>query len=172
LGKLIFRRLSPQDETAFMAALETWDNSPGFQFARDYDPTKNFQAYLTYLGKKERGEDLPEGFVPETKLFAFVGADLVGNLSLRHTLNDFLLKIGGHIGYGVMPSFRRMGYAKAMLQQSLPYAKNLGLARVLLTCDDNNLGSIKTIEACGGVIENKVMVEEGKPLKRRYWIAI
>jgi predicted acetyltransferase len=59
-----------------------------------------------------------------------------------------------------------------MLAMALPMAKELGILRVLVTCDDNNLGSIKTIEANGGRLENKVEVGEGKPLKRRYWIEL
>lgn len=94
----------------------------------------------------------------------------MGRLAIRHSLNDFLLKIGGHIGYGVVPQFRRMGYAKKMLELALPIAKELGVTKVLLTCDDNNLGSIKTIEANGGQLENTVASGDGKPLKRRYWI--
>jgi predicted acetyltransferase len=108
--------------------------------------------------------------VPDTSLFGFVDGKIVGRLAIRHRLNDFLLKIGGHIGYGVVPQFRRCGFAKNMLRLSLPIAYDLGIKRVLLTCDDDNIGSIKTIEANGGVLENVVPVGEGKSLKRRYWI--
>ena len=65
---------------------------------------------------------------------------------IRHELNEFLLKIGGHIGYGVVPEKRRKGYATSMLQKSLSYAKNIPLDKVLITCDEDNFGSIKVIE--------------------------
>jgi predicted acetyltransferase len=49
-------------------------------------------------------------------------------------------------------------------------AKLLGLARVLLTCDEDNLGSRKIIESNGGELENIIAVE-GWPVKaRHYWI--
>jgi predicted acetyltransferase len=90
--------------------------------------------------------------------------------SIRHSLNESLLKVGGHIGYGVLPPFRKRGFAKAMLAMALPVAKNLGLQRALLTCEDGNIASIKTIEANNGVLENVITVATDQPLKRRYWI--
>ncbi len=132
----------------------------------------DFSQYLELLEANEKGERLPPGYVPATLLCGFVGSDMVGRLSIRHNLNDFLLNIGGHIGYGVVPAYRRKGYAKEMLTQALPISKSIGINNVLLTCDDNNLGSIKTIESCGGKLENNVEAGIGKPLKRRYWIDI
>lgn len=169
---MIFRKLTIKDEKAFLAAHKAWDANPGFQFFQGYESGMNFSDYLDLLNANERGERLPAGYVPATILCGFVGDDLVGRLAIRHTLNDFLLKIGGHIGYGVVPEFRRKGYAKAMLTLSLPIAKQLGIHKVLVTCDDDNIGSIKTIEACNGILENKIEVSEGKPLKRRYWISL
>jgi len=71
----------------------------------------------------------------------------------------------------VVPEYRRQGYATAILGQSLVIAREkLGLTRVLLTCDDDNAGSIRTIEKNGGVFESIATPEGDKP-KRRYWIA-
>ncbi len=71
-----------------------------------------------------------------------------------------------------MPSERRKGYAKEMLRQMLPIARKLGLAKVLLTCDDNNEGSARTIEAYGGILENKILNSGMTVAKRRYWIEL
>lgn len=90
---------------------------------------------------------------------------------IRHELNDFLLRIGGHIGYTVVPEFRRRGYATEMLRQSLAIARQrFELTRVLVTCDDNNVGSMRTIEKNGGVLENVVTGPDLDTPKRRYWI--
>lgn len=83
---------------------------------------------------------------------------------LVHRLNDLLLDVGGHIGYDVRPSARRRGHATAMLRGALPWANGLGIDRVLVTCDDDNVGSIRVIEAAGGELED---VREAK---RRYWV--
>ena len=66
------------------------------------------------------------------------------------------------------PPYRGRGWAPLMLALGLEKAKALGIDRALVTCNDDNLPSAGTIEACGGVLEN-VVLEEGKPL-RRYWI--
>jgi predicted acetyltransferase len=172
-SKLILRRLESRDESKFLEAFYSWDlTDTGFLFAQGFEPGMKFEDYLDLLQAFEKGERLPQGFVPWTTLCGFVGDELVGRLSIRHQLSDFLFKIGGHIGYGVVPSQRQKGYAKMMLQQALPIAKSLGIEKALVTCDDTNIGSAKVIEACGGILENKVDAGEGRPLKRRYWIDI
>ncbi|WP_298039211.1 GNAT family N-acetyltransferase [uncultured Microbacterium sp.] len=115
----------------------------------------------------------PEGYV-HNDLYWIVDADeVVGFVSFRHELNDWLRRIGGHIGYAVRPTRRRQGYARTGLALALDRARELGLERVMLTCDDDNPGSFRTIEGAGGVLEDKIeLPEEGHALLRRYWIAL
>ncbi|GAA4672183.1 GNAT family N-acetyltransferase [Nocardioides nanhaiensis] len=89
---------------------------------------------------------------------------VVGFLALRHTLNDFLFEQGGHVGYSVRPSRRREGHASRALRLSVGRAADLGIRRLLVTCDDDNRASAATIEACGGELEDR---RQGK---LRYWI--
>lgn len=170
--EITLRRLGPSDEAAFLKALAAWDSDPGFLFVSGYEPNMKFTDYLSQLDKRERGIDLAPGRVADTSLMAFLGDEIVGRVSLRHSLTEFLFNVGGHIGYGVLPAFRRCGFAKCMLEMTLPYAKALGIEKVLVTCDDGNVGSLKTIEYCGGVLENIYDAKDGKPLKRRYWIQL
>ncbi len=88
----------------------------------------------------------------------------LGRLSIRHTLNQSLRTLGGHIGYSVRPSARRRGHATAMLRAGLPYANRLGIDPALVTCDDDNVASRKVIEACAGV------PDERYENKLRYWV--
>lgn len=170
---LILRKLGLHDEATFLLASRSWTENPQFVFAFGFEQGMTFAEYLELLSKWEKGQDLPQGYVPATFLGGFVGDEMVGRISLRHELNEFLFRVGGHVGYGVLPAFRRRGYATAMLAQSLPVAAGLGISKVLVTCDDDNFGSIKTIENCGGILENKVETAPGKlPLKRRYWIEL
>ena len=109
-----------------------------------------------------------QGLVPATLYFLASGERLLGAIHHRHRLNATLEHIGGHIGYGIRPSERGKGYAPHMLHLLLRQLAGQGLAQVLITCDDNNLGSIRTIERNQGRLENCVL-NEGI-LKRRYWI--
>ena len=112
------------------------------------------------------GSPLPEGQVPNALLWIVDGepAELVGFVSIRFELNDFLREEGGHVGYSVRPSRRRQGYAGRALRLSLDVLRERGVTRVLVTCDDDNAGSARTIENAGGVLED---TRQGK---RRYWI--
>ncbi|HJT04064.1 MAG TPA: GNAT family N-acetyltransferase [Pseudonocardiaceae bacterium] len=70
----------------------------------------------------------------------------MGRTSIRPSLNDWLLAYGGYIGYVVLPEFRRRGLATEILRQSAIVARALGVGRILLTCDEHNIGSIRVIE--------------------------
>ena len=143
-------------------AIENWEYLLG------YSEGMPWTEYLEILGNESTGTNLKEGRVPATFLIAENDGNLVGRTSIRHELNNFLFNFGGHIGYGVRPSYRRQGFATEILRQSLTYIHGLGVTEVLVTCDEDNLGSIKVIESQGGVLENKVEFEG--ILKRRYWI--
>jgi predicted acetyltransferase len=93
-------------------------------------------------------------------------------LQVRHRLNDFLEKYGGHIGYSVRPSERRRGYAKEMLKMALPFCRQIGIDKILITCIDGNIGSEKTILANGGVYETTVHEPNENVDLKRYWIAL
>ena len=97
---------------------------------------------------------------------------IVGTINLRWNLDEWMLTHGGHIGYGVRPTERRKGYNKIGLYLCLLKAQELGLDKVLITAFDNNIGSVKTIQALGGVLENKIEVENQDSLKGRYWINV
>ena len=140
-------------------------------FLHYYDEGMSLGRYLEVLDERERGVNLPPNHVPSTFLFAFNGDRIVGRASIRHTLNDVLRRMGGHIGFVVVPEFRRQGHATAILHLALHFAHDrLGLDEVLVTCDDDNIGSIKTIEKNGGVLANVVSGSDPKKPKRRYWI--
>ena len=100
---------------------------------------------------------------------AVVDELIVGRVSVRFALNEFLSVFGGHIGYAVLPEHRRRGLATEILSQALVIARSEGVDRVLVTCDEDNVGSARTIERNGGVLENRMIDPEGS-VTRRYWI--
>lgn len=141
----------------------------GFEFLLDLRDGERWEEHVRRHEEYRHGISLPEGYVPATFLVAEVAGELVGRSSIRHELNDYLREVGGHIGYGVRPAFRRRGHATEILRQSLEVLRELGVERALVTCDDDNTGSATVIERCGGRLENVVPVVGGAP-KRRYWI--
>lgn len=170
---LILRPLRYSDERTFRAAVEAFaDADPDFGFAFGFDTPVVFSQYVDQVHAWSRGECLPETFVPNSYLVGIVDDQVVGRISLRHRLNDYLLHFGGHIGYGVIPSHRKRGYASQMLQQTLPIAQSLGIPRLLVTADENNLASQRVIEKVGGLFESTVQEPGALVRKKRYWIDV
>ena len=124
-----------------------------------------YEEWLESNQNHEMGINLPERWVPDIQLVAFSrDGQAVGFLNLRLRLNDYLLEVGGHIGYSIRPSERGKGYAKEALRQGLQIAKEKNIKRALVTCSTENPASRAVILANGGVYED---VRNGT---ERYWI--
>ena len=141
-----------------------------FDFLLGVRSGEPWSAYLARLKAERRGEDLPDGWVPATFLVADVDGDLVGRVSIRHVLNARLAAVGGHVGYGVRPGFRRLGHATRMLQLALERLGDLGVERALVTCDVDNTGSAATILSCGGTPAAPTPATADHQPDRRFWI--
>lgn len=113
-----------------------------------------------------------EGWVQSTEFWIIDDNDeYCGRISLRHRLNEFLSKFGGHIGYDIRPSKRKKSYASIALGLCLKEAKKIGLDKILITCDDDHIASIKIIEKNKGILQDKVQQDSGI-ITRRYWISL
>ena len=130
------------------------------------------EEWLHYLALCESEDTVPDGVHVYSQFFFVRLADrkIVGMTGVRRKPIGPLDTWGGHIGYSVCPSERRKGYATQMLHDVLPYCKEFGLARVLLTAGDENVGSVKAIIANGGVLEGHVMSPRHQVPVGRYWI--
>ena len=167
---LILRRLELGDEEQVRAAINEFA-AEGGHWSYRYRPDLPWADYVDLVHGWEHGIDLPDGFVEHAELVAVADGDIVGRTSVRFVINDFLRTIGGHIGYAVRPRFRRRGHATEILRQSLDVARAHDISPVLVTCDVDNVGSRRVIEANGGVLEGIFDAEPGLPQKRRYWIS-
>ncbi len=165
-------RLQP----AFLEARQEWgpgthQDGAGLNAADEVDSADGFARWVARL-RREADTTVPpaEGRVHCTYWWITEDGRYLGGISLRHTLNEFLLRAGGHIGYGIRPSARGRGLATWALRSVLPHARALGLDKVLVTCDDSNIASARVIEKGGGVLEDVRDTELGRT--RRYWITL
>jgi predicted acetyltransferase len=176
----------PRYHASYLAALDELDAEgnghyltlvlepePGFAGVRfdraalaDPGTFADFCAYTRELAYDETPR--PAAWVTGSYLWMLEGDQVVGRISFRHELTSFLLEVGGHIGYAVRPSARpsarRRGFASQAVAQLLPRCAERGLGEVLITCDEDNVGSRRTIERNGGVLED---LRNGK---LRFWV--
>lgn len=132
----------------------------------------NYKDWLDKLEKHSKKETIPEGKVINNTFFTIRKRDnkLVGIISIRHELNENFLNFRGHIGYSILPSERRKGYAYKQLLLGLEFCKEINIKRVLITCVDYNIKSSKTIEKAGGELENIIFNPTQNVNIKRYWI--
>lgn len=167
-------KLAPEYKAQFMDMMEEWttdieknntNHSPWMIFRNDYH---DFDYYLENLEvKEETGRMVPDStfFCLDMDRNIFVGA-----VNIRKYLNSNISITGGHIGDGIRPSERKKGYATAMIGLALEECRKLGMNKVLMTCDKDNIGSAKSIINNGGVFEFEV--EDDGELENRYWITL
>ncbi|MEV4176046.1 GNAT family N-acetyltransferase [Nonomuraea sp. NPDC049709] len=167
-----------QLHSSWLTARDEWppgahQDGAGLRLVDDEDLTspEAFASWVEQLRQQsDRSLPVEEGHVHASHWWIVDGQTYLGAIDLRHYLNAVLLEVGGHIGYSIRPSARRQGLATWALGEVLLRAPALGLDRVLLTCDEGNVGSARTIESNGGVLED--VRSTGIGVKRRYWIAL
>ena len=152
----------------FLAAGDSMDGTGPLR--RVADPAEWLRETENCMHK----ETVLEGLVQATQFLAIRKEDdrLVGMIQVRHYFNDYLAKYAGHIGYSVRPSERRKGYAAKMLADALPFCREIGLDKVMVTCIDTNEGSRKTILNNGGVYEYTILEPTENVNIERYWITL
>ncbi|MDI2021077.1 GNAT family N-acetyltransferase [Paenarthrobacter nicotinovorans] len=158
---------------SFTESHSEWDGAhqdgAGLFPGDDVTSQKGFERWVRKLLDAERAVE-KGGIVPCTFRWITEGPRYVGSIAFRHYLTPALLNSGGHIGYGVRPSDRGRGAASWALQELCAHLAARGEPdRVLLTCDDSNAASAKTIERAGGLLEDARTDADGRPF-RRYWI--
>jgi len=170
-------RPSSELQRSFLQAMEEFadegrggegdDSMIGYEirmYGSSWASRDGFSSYLARLAADAEEDRVRPGRVPASTWWWVEGSTYLGRIAVRHRLNDWLLEIGGHIGYDVRPSARRRGHATAMLQAVLPEAHALGIDPALLTCDVGNVASRKVIERAGGRLEDE------RRGKLRFWV--
>ncbi|GEM_PF-1279834 len=132
----------------------------------------HYTDWLKHLEVKKQA-NTPEDTIPTSEyLLVDNNQELYAMLNIRHFLDDELRQTYGHAGASVRPKYRKLGYAKLSLALALEQIKSLGQDAAMISCSIHNLGSRKTIEACGGIFERFTMDAYDGVEMRIYWIYI
>lgn len=166
-------RFDEIDELEYLFYIKSWEESNGnIVPIASGRAEANFKDFLKRQFERGTDEIREKGLVPATLYFLVDNTNKIyGALDIRHELNEYLENVGGHIGYGIIPSERQKGYGKLQLKLGLEKARELGLTKVLITCDDSNIGSSKVIESCGGIYKNTITDANNQKI-RRYYIEV
>jgi predicted acetyltransferase len=170
---------APRYRRSFLEALREGfrrGTQPVAAAARIREIERDFKGYLRQITEQGGTITVPGGEkvrkVPFSIRWLVEGEEFLGEASIRHELNDWLRREGGHIGYGIRPSRQRRGYGRLILALALEEYRRLGIERVLVTCGDENVASARIIEANGGELENVIARPAGGGRLRRYWITL
>ena len=138
------------------------------------EAVENFDKYVLKLQNNAKGIDIPEDWVTTHTFWMTNNEGVLLGVTRVRTCNDneFVRNYAGNIGYDISPLNRQKGYGKTILKLGMEKAKSLGLDKLLITCNYDNVGSIKIIESNGGVFESEVFCESKNTLLRRYWIEL
>lgn len=169
---LVLRELEKDDERAFLKWVDDWKNEDPAWATFAWAPGMSHSDHLQKLEDQKHQSRIQANRVPSTMLYGFLDKQIVGRFNIRHSLNDFLLHRGGHVGYAVSPRFRKRGFATAMFRQGMVSCQALGLSRILITCGNDNVASWRTIEKFGGSLENRISDGESGEIVRRYWLEV
>ncbi len=158
-------RPGPEHERAVMDYLAAF-RAAGENHVNGSGGLHRFDSYALWL--KSLDETHP-GEIRQTTFLSYDGEELVGAVAVRHGLNEQNMRKGGHIGYSVRPTMRRMGYGRAQLGLALGECAKLGILRALITCAEHNAASAATIAAFGGVEDLPSLDDDGTVI-RRFWV--
>lgn len=164
---MYLRELNKEDKKNYEDYITKWQQSkehivPSITNIAKYD---SFDSLIKCLKEPQASNNTQ---VPSTTLFCFDEHTdrILGAINIRHHLNEQLKHIGGHIGYGVNPGYRKLGIAKFMVTVALETLKEMNITQVLITCDDDNIASQKVINHFDAKEIMPYLKQEGKKVRR------
>lgn len=151
------RKLSLEDgENVYWMMQQLPADENGFSnpiFGKDYE---EYKSWLASNIKSSQMTQVVDGWkVPQTTYWLYENNKPVGIGRIRHFLTEKLLEEGGNISYAIEPSARGRGLGKQLLSLLLTECREMGMGKVLITINKDNLASQKVIHANGGLMEKE-----------------
>jgi predicted acetyltransferase len=156
-------------KAAFVEMAREFQDHGNSRYVADTD---DFLGFVSRAREEAEGRSLSPGMVPISRFWLVQDARILGSSRLRHRLTPELEHEGGDIGFDIRPSARRMGFGTIVLRLTLERAAARGLARARITCDADNIASIRVIEKNGGVLDAEVPSHRRATLIRQYWVPL
>lgn len=151
-------------QSTYAAYINELGNEERYPYPMDL-AHEDFDALVSLLNNYSKGRDLPSWLVPNTTYWLMQNHEIVACSHLRHSLNQQLEEAGGHIGFGVRPSYRGKGISKILLNETLIQAKLKGIQKVQIHCYASNLASVGLIESVGAsLIQTQELSQEKQTL--------
>jgi predicted acetyltransferase len=157
MSLLEIRQLGHHDEAAFLDGFKAWEGEEPDWHSFVWTKGMSHDEHLLILANEHRGINLAPNRVPHTMLYGFLDGVIVGRCSIRHELNDYLRQIGGHLGYGVAPPFRRQSFGEQLFRAGRELLKSLRTTEALMSCATDNIPSRKLIENAGGILIDEII---------------
>lgn len=165
--ELITPNISFQE--SYKAYITELGNEEKYPYPMDFD-CSDFPALIKKLANYSKGINLPHWQVSNSTYWLVQNNELIGVSHLRHHLNEMLLKSGGHIGLGIRPSYRAMGYGNLLLELTIKKAEEMGIRDVHIHCHKRNTASVQMILSNGGVLDSEITETNNDEIIQRYII--
>ena len=154
---------------SFLEFVEDVKNTGYISYEHYKKAEKNFEEFVTDLTNSSKGINIAEGWVPCSSYWLVDNSEeVIGVIRIRHRVDSDFLEMIGHIGYEIKSTRRKEGNGSKLLELGLIEARKIGLEKVLITCDEDNIGSKRIIEKFNGKYIKSIVDDESGKNKLQY----
>ncbi|CUS48796.1 MAG: putative acetyltransferase [Idiomarinaceae bacterium HL-53] len=158
---------SIQYQNSYHQYIQELGDEERYPFPLDF-PYEDFPNLIKRLDEIELGINLPDGYVASSTYWLINEDEILGVSNLRHTLNEKIEFMGGHVGLGIRPSLRNHGFGRRLMELTLAEARKKGITCAHIHCEKENIASARLIQAVGGFLHSEVTGEAHPSVVQRY----
>ena len=132
----------------YEGCLEMWNNLHNNYIIHNPQEYENWKdTVFDEFRNKEKGINLPEGYVPSVTYWIVSGEEYIGTINIRLKLSEQLKKYGGHIGIAIRPSKQNGIYGLKASLWAYKKAQEMNISPILATCFKSNKQSVKILSS-------------------------